>query len=90
MTNSDRHRYFAEWFHLLDGIVIVASFVIDVLSHGIVEEIASLVIVFRLFRFVKVVEEMSMGAAERMEGLEEQLAVLRRENGEMKRQLARR
>ncbi|EXF80946.1 uncharacterized protein BDZ83DRAFT_746954 [Colletotrichum acutatum] len=83
-------RYFAEWFHLLDGIVIVASFVIDVLSHGIVEEIASLVIVFRLFRFVKVVEEMSMGAAERMEGLEEQLAILRRENGEMKRQLARR
>ncbi|TDZ26708.1 Voltage-gated hydrogen channel 1 [Colletotrichum orbiculare MAFF 240422] len=83
-------RYFAEWFHLLDGIVIAASFVVDILSHGVVEEIASLVIVFRLFRFVKVVEEMSMGAAERMEGLEEQLAELRRENGEMKRQLARR
>ncbi|KAF6824025.1 hydrogen voltage-gated channel 1 protein [Colletotrichum plurivorum] len=83
-------RYFTEWFHVLDGIVIVASFVIDVLSHGIVEEIASLVIVFRLFRFVKVVEEMSMGAAERMEGLEQQLEDLRRENGEMKRQLGRR
>lgn len=63
---------------------------IDVLSHGIVEEIASLVIVFRLFRFVKIVEEMSMGAAERMEGLEAQLEVLKRENGEMKRQLSRR
>ncbi|KAF9882144.1 hypothetical protein CkaCkLH20_00180 [Colletotrichum karsti] len=83
-------RYFSDWFHLLDGTVIVASFIIDVLSHGIVEEIASLVIVFRLFRFVKVVEEMSMGAAERMEGLETQLEALRRENGEMKRQLARR
>ncbi|KZL81983.1 hydrogen voltage-gated channel 1 protein [Colletotrichum incanum] len=83
-------RYFNDWFHVLDGIVIVASFIIDVLSHGIVEEIASLVIVFRLFRFVKVVEEMSMGAAERMEGLEEQLAALKQENGEMKRQLARR
>lgn len=63
---------------------------IDVLSHGIVEEIASLVIVFRLFRFVKIVEEMSMGAAERMEGLEAQLEVLKRENGEMKRQLSQR
>ncbi|KAF3809250.1 hypothetical protein GCG54_00011446 [Colletotrichum gloeosporioides] len=83
-------RYFKDWFHLLDGVVIIASFVIDVLSHGIVEEIASLVIVFRLFRFVKVVEEMSMGAAERMEGLEAQLEVLKRENGEMKRQLSRR
>ncbi|GJC79339.1 voltage-gated hydrogen channel 1 [Colletotrichum liriopes] len=83
-------RYFNDWFHVLDGIVIVASFIIDVLSHGIVEEIASLVIVFRLFRFVKVVEEMSMGAAERMEGLEEQLAALKQENGDMKRQLARR
>ncbi|KAE9577765.1 Voltage-gated hydrogen channel 1 [Colletotrichum fructicola] len=83
-------RYFNDWFHLLDGVVIIASFVIDVLSHGIVEEIASLVIVFRLFRFVKIVEEMSMGAAERMEGLEAQLEVLKRENGEMKRQLSRR
>lgn len=80
-------RYFSHWFHLLDGTVILASFIIDVLSHGIVEEIASLVIVFRLFRFVKVVEEMSMGAAERTEGLEAQLEALRRENVEMKRQL---
>ncbi|GKT52541.1 von Willebrand factor A domain-containing protein 5A [Colletotrichum spaethianum] len=83
-------RYFTDWFHVLDGTVIVASFVVDVLSHGIVEEIASLVIVFRLFRFVKLVEEVSMGAVERMEGLEEQLVALKRENGEMKRQLARR
>ncbi|OLN85574.1 Voltage-gated hydrogen channel 1 [Colletotrichum chlorophyti] len=82
--------YFSDWFHVLDGVVIATSFVVDVISHGVVEEIASLVIVFRLFRFVKVVEEMSMGAAERMEGLERQLADLRRENGEMKRQLAMR
>jgi len=83
-------RYFHDWFHVLDGLVIVASFTVDVLSHGIVEEIASLVIVFRLFRFVKLVEEMSMGAMERTEGLEELLATLKRENGELKRQLAMR
>ncbi|TQN69229.1 Voltage-dependent L-type calcium channel subunit alpha-1D [Colletotrichum shisoi] len=83
-------RYFTEWFHVLDSIIIVASFIVDVLSHGIVEEIASLVIIFRLFRFVKVVEEMSMGAVERMEGLEEQLAALKRENEEVKKQLMRR
>ncbi|KAL0942424.1 uncharacterized protein CTRU02_200310 [Colletotrichum truncatum] len=83
-------RYFSDWFHLLDGVVIVASFIIDVLSHGIVEEIASLVIVFRLFRFIKLVEEMSLGAAERTESLEQQLEALRQENGDMKRQLGRR
>ena len=59
-------RFFADWFHCLDAFVILASFIVDVLSHGVLEEIASLVIILRLFRFVKIVEELSVGAAERV------------------------
>ncbi|KAL9946560.1 hypothetical protein ACHAP6_002054 [Verticillium nonalfalfae] len=56
-----------DWFHCLNAVVIVTSFVVvELLSHGISEDIASLVIVFRLFRFAKMVEEMSMGTAERI------------------------
>ncbi|KAM0333215.1 hypothetical protein ACHAQA_001875 [Verticillium albo-atrum] len=80
-------EYLSDWFHCLDALVIVASFVVDLLSHGIVEDIASLVIVFRLFRFVKMVEEVSMGAAERMEGMANELDKLRAENSLLKERL---
>ncbi|KAH6690616.1 hypothetical protein F5X68DRAFT_260019 [Plectosphaerella plurivora] len=82
--------YFADWFHCVDAAVIVASFVIDLLSHGIVEDIASLVIIFRLFRLVKLVEEMSLGASVRMESMEEELERLQDENSELKARLRRR
>ncbi|EEY14359.1 predicted protein [Verticillium alfalfae VaMs.102] len=61
-----RAQYLSDWFHCLDAVVIVTSFYVELLSHGIIEDIASLVIVFRLFRFAKMVEEMSMGTAERI------------------------
>ncbi|KAF3353493.1 hypothetical protein VD0004_g8050 [Verticillium dahliae] len=73
-------KYLKDWFHCLDAVVIVTSFVVDLLSHGIVEDIASLVIVFRLFRFAKMLEEMSMGAAERIESMANELDKLRMEN----------
>ncbi|KAH7376449.1 hypothetical protein B0T11DRAFT_335615 [Plectosphaerella cucumerina] len=82
--------YFADWFHCVDGAVIIASFVIDLLSHGIVEDIASLVIIFRLFRLVKLVEEMSLGASVRMESMGEELDRLQEENSELKARLRRR
>lgn len=83
-----RSRYFSDWFHCLDGVVIIASFVIDLLSHGIVEDIASLVIIFRLFRFVKLVEEMSVGASVEMEAMNQELEKLQRENRQLKTDLA--
>ncbi|CRK24665.1 hypothetical protein BN1723_003191 [Verticillium longisporum] len=73
-------KYLKDWFHCLDAVVIVTSFVVDLLSHGIVEDIASLVIVFRLFRLAKMLEEMSMGAAERIESMANELDKLRMEN----------
>lgn len=80
-------RYFTDWFHCIDAIVIIASFVVDLLSHGIVEDIASLVIVFRLLRFVEVVEEMSLGAAVRMESMSVELDRLHEENAELRARL---
>ncbi|CAK7211325.1 hypothetical protein SCUCBS95973_001074 [Sporothrix curviconia] len=78
---------FASWFHCFDAFVILVSFVVDVLAHGVLEEIASLVIVLRLWRVVKIVEEMSVGAEEQMEELEAQVEKLERENAELEQRL---
>jgi hypothetical protein len=56
-------RYFTTWFHIFDGSVIFAGFVVDVLLHGILEEVASLVVIPRLWRFFKIVEEFGVGCS---------------------------
>ena len=61
------------------------SFVSDLLTQGIVEEIASLVIVLRLWRFVKIVEELSVGASETMEDTQARLEEVEKENEELRR-----
>ena len=75
-------RYFSSKFHCFDSAVIVAGFVTDVLLHGILEEIASLVVILRLWRFFKIIEEFSVGAEEQMEGLEMRIEQLESENGD--------
>ncbi len=79
--------FFNSWFHWFDAFVIAVSFAVDVLAHGIVEEIGSLVIVLRLWRFVKIVEEMSVGASERMEDLEAKLEQVEQEKAELLKKL---
>lgn len=68
-------------------MIIIASFLIDTLTRGIVEEVASLVIILRLWRFVKVIEEMSVGASERMEDIEMKAERLEAENASLKHEL---
>jgi len=80
-------RYFTSWFHTFDAIVIVAGFVVDVLLHGILEEVASLVIVLRLWRFFKIIEEFTVGAQEQMDGLELRIESLELENRDLKERL---
>lgn len=65
----------------------MAGFVTDVLLHGILEEVASLVIILRLWRFFKIIEEFSVGAEEQMEGLEMRIEQLESENQDLKREL---
>ncbi|KAF2967658.1 hypothetical protein GQX73_g5953 [Xylaria multiplex] len=66
---ADGIKFFSNWFHCLDAFVIVGSFAVDLLEHGIAEEIASLVVVLRLWRFVKIVQEFSVEQEELTEEL---------------------
>jgi hypothetical protein len=71
----------------LDGAVIIAGFVIDVVLHGILEEIASLVVILRLWRFFKIIEEVSAGAEEQMEDLRIRIEELEHENARLREEL---
>lgn len=81
------HRYLSSWFHLFDSIIIVLSFIVDITSRGLAQDIGSLVIVLRLWRLAKISEELVLGAAERMDLLEQQLDDLQHENNHLKAQL---
>jgi len=76
--------YFKSKFHCFDALIIVAGFVVDVLLRGVIEEVASLVVILRLWRVVKIIEELSVGAQEQMEDLIEKVTDLQRENEELK------
>jgi voltage-gated hydrogen channel 1 len=67
----------------------VASFIIDVVTHGTLEEIGSLIIILRLWRFVKIVDELGVSAEERTEEIESKLLALERENESLKARLER-
>ena len=67
--------------------MILLAFVIDVLLHGVLEEIASLVIVLRLWRVFKIVEELSGAAEEQMDALRERIEELEGENVGLKNEL---
>lgn len=82
--------YFHSWFHIFDAAVIVAGFVTDVLLHGVLEEVASLVVVLRLWRFFKIIEEIGVGAEEQMEGLQLRIEELVRENEDLRTEVKRR
>jgi len=82
-------KYFNSWFHSFDAIVIVAGFTTDVLLHGVLEEVASLVVILRLWRFFKIIEEFSVGAEEQMAGLSFRIEQLESENSDLRRELKR-
>jgi hypothetical protein len=69
---------------MFDSAVILISFLVDVSSQGLAESIGSLVVVLRLWRLAKISEEVVMGAAERMEILEQQLDDLESENKQLR------
>ena len=53
------------------------------------EEVASLVVILRLWRFFKIIEEFSVGAEEQMEGLELRIEQLESENQDLRREMRR-
>ncbi|MCJ1293935.1 hypothetical protein MMC34_005492 [Xylographa carneopallida] len=79
--------YFKSKFHCFDAIVIVAGFIVDVCLKGVLEEIGSIVVVLRLWRVFKIIEEFSAGAEEQMDDLTERIEKLEMENKELKKEL---
>lgn len=73
-------RYFRPLFAKIDATIIICSFLVDALTRGIAEEIGSLIVILRLWRFVKIAEEFSLGANEQMETLQARIETLEQEN----------
>lgn len=66
------------------------SFVVDVAEHGgVAEEVASLVVILRLWRFVKIADEFGVEASERWDEMEERVAALEKENADLRDELRR-
>lgn len=82
---TDLHSYFKSKFHCFDATAILASFFVDVLTRGPVEEAGSLIIVLRLFRVFKIIEESGTVATEEMEGYEAKIRQLENENENLRR-----
>lgn len=72
---------------MFDAFVIVVSFIVDLIEHGMIEKIASLIIILRLWRFVKIVDEFSIEASKQMDGLQRRLDELEAENARLRQQL---
>ena len=79
--------YFNNAFHIFDALVIITAFVIDlVLRAGPVEEAGSLVVVFRLWRVFKIIEEFSSGAEDQLSELQEKFDDLQRQKEDVMKQ----
>ncbi|KAI1816247.1 hypothetical protein GGS20DRAFT_583626 [Poronia punctata] len=85
---ADGLGFFSEWFHCMDAFVIAVGFTVDLLEHGVVGEIASLVVVLRLWRFVKIVEEFSVEQSEQTEELRHRIRELEKNVRELEAGLA--
>lgn len=79
--------YFRPWFDCLDAMVIVLGLAVGILLEGALRQIAPLVVVLRLLRVFRIIEEVSTGAEEQMGSLREQIAFLFRENESLRREL---
>lgn len=80
-------RFFKSRFHCFDATVIVAGFIVDVCLKGVLKEIGSIVVVLRLWRVFKIIEEFSVGAADQMDALAEKIEQLEMKNKELKKEL---
>jgi len=72
--------YFNSKFHIFDATIIVVGFIVDVLLHGTIEEAGSLVVIGRLWRVFKIIEEFSAGADDQLEELQERVDEIEKEN----------
>ena len=79
-------RFFKSWFHCFDATVILASFLVDVCLKGPLEQAGSIVVVLRLWRVFKIIEELGAQASDQLDELKEQVTNLQTENRELYRE----
>ncbi|KAI1630233.1 hypothetical protein EDD37DRAFT_96230 [Exophiala viscosa] len=79
--------YFKSGFHVFDACVIVAGFIVDVLLRGPIEEAGSLVVIGRLWRVFKIIEEFSSGAEDEIAEMQERIEQLERENDRVTKEI---
>lgn len=85
-------RYFKSWFHCLDAFVIVISLfvdIVDISTRWAGGDVAALVVLLRLWRFVKVADELSIEAMEQMKQTRQRVEELEAENDGLKTELER-
>ncbi|KIW13406.1 hypothetical protein PV08_08594 [Exophiala spinifera] len=78
--------YFKSKFHIFDSVVIVAGFIVDVLLRGPVEEAGSLIVIGRLWRVFKIIEEFSSGAQGELEEMYERIQQLEEKNDQLSKE----
>ncbi|KAJ2912301.1 hypothetical protein MD484_g8106, partial [Candolleomyces efflorescens] len=76
------------WLHLFDAVVIVTTFSLEVALRGQGSELAGLLIILRLWRIVKLVAGITVGAGELDEEQAEELHKTKQELEETEAKLA--
>lgn len=82
-------RYFHSKFHCFDAFVIVAGFISDIALRGVDEEAASLIVILRLWRVFKIIEELSVGAQEQLDDMEYKMKDLEKGNEMLRSEVSR-
>ncbi|KAF2707077.1 hypothetical protein K504DRAFT_458533 [Pleomassaria siparia CBS 279.74] len=72
--------FFRSKFHCFDATIIITSFIFEVALQGVTEEVFSLIVILRLMRVVKIIDEFSVGAEEQMKDLEDRIEELEKTN----------
>lgn len=57
--------------------------------QGVTEEVFSLIVILRLMRVVKIIDEFSVGASEQMKELEDRIVELEKENDGLREEVQR-
>ncbi|KAE8140209.1 hypothetical protein BDV38DRAFT_27621 [Aspergillus pseudotamarii] len=79
--------YFSSKFHVFDALVIIVAFGVDVALHGIEEELGSLIVVLRLWRVFKIIEELESANEDTLEEYEHEIERLRQDNTYLRQRL---
>lgn len=51
--------YTTSWFHTLDVVIVVSSLVLELALHGVAQEVAALLVFFRLWRIIRIMHSVA-------------------------------